>query len=137
IPVRVAAGALPPNVLHELNVTATLGGSVSYSEGRVRVSPHLIEAATGVSLWSNRYERELSDIFAIQSEIALDVARELRLELSDSERRRIEHEPTVDQRAHDLYLTASVRQLRTAREETLRAIAEIEEALAIDPAFTD
>jgi len=137
IPVRVAAGALPPNVLHELNVTATLGGSVSYSEGRVRVTTHLIEAATGVSLWSNRYERELNDIFAIQSEIALDVARELRLELSDSERRRIEHITTVDPRAHDLYVTARIRQQGTTAEETLRAIAEIEEALAIDAAFTD
>ncbi len=43
IPVRVAAGALPPNVVRELNVTATLGGNLSYSEGRVRVTPQLIE----------------------------------------------------------------------------------------------
>ena len=91
IPVRaLAAGPLSPNIVRELNVAATLSGSVSYSEGRVRVTPQLIEAATGVSLWSGRYERELNDIFAVQSEIALDVARELRLELSDSERRRIE-----------------------------------------------
>jgi adenylate cyclase len=136
IPVR-APGPLPPNVVRELNVTATLGGSVSYSEGRVRVTPRLIEAATGVSLWSNRYERELNDIFAIQSEIALDVARELRFELTDSERRRIEHVTIADPRAHDLYVTARIRQQRVTAEETLRGIAEIEEALAIDPAFTD
>jgi len=138
IPVRTrAAGPLPPDVVRDLNVTATLGGNVSYSEGRVRVTAHLIEASTGVSLWSNRYERELNDIFAIQSEIALDVARELRFELTDSERRRIEHVMTTDPRAHDLYVTARIRLQRFNAEETLRGVAEVEEALDRDPAFTD
>jgi TolB-like protein/DNA-binding winged helix-turn-helix (wHTH) protein len=138
IPVRTpAAGPLSPNVVRDLNVAATLGGNVSYSEGRVRVTPHLIEAATGVSLWSNRYERELNDIFAIQSEIALDVARELRFELTDSERRRIEHVMTADPRAHDLYVTARIRLQRFTAEETLRGVAEVEEALDRDQGFTD
>ena len=92
IPVRPGSGAQRsiPEVVRDLNVATALGGSVYYSEGRVRVTPRLTEAATGVSLWSDSYERELSDIFAIQSEIALDVARALRLELSAAERQRIE-----------------------------------------------
>ena len=69
-----------------LNVATVLGGSVYYSEGRVRVMPRLTEVATGVSLWSDSYERELSDIFAIQSEIALEVARALSVEFSAVER---------------------------------------------------
>ena len=102
----------------------------------MRVTPHLTEAATGVSLWSDSYERELSDIFAIQSEIALDVARALRLELSAAERERIERVPTIDPRARDLYLMARVRDPFSPREVPM-AIAEVEQALALDPEFKE
>ena len=103
IPVRPGAGAQRsiPEVVRGLNVATVLGGSVYYSEGRVRVTPRLTDAATGVSLWSNSYERELSDIFAIQSEIALDVARALSVELSAAERERVERVPTTDPQARD------------------------------------
>ena len=87
-PVRPSAGAhgVDPGDRRGLNVATTLGGSVYYSDGRVRVTPHLTEAATGESLWSETYERELRDIFAIQSEIALEVAQALSVELSLAER---------------------------------------------------
>ena len=126
-----------PEILRRLNVEAALGGSVSYADGRVRVSPHLARTATDESLWSDSYERAEGGIFAIQSSIALDVARALRVELSASERQRIEHTPAVDPRARDLFLRARARDERTAREEVLRAIDEIEEALAIEPAFAE
>src|SRR5688572_6450575 len=92
----------------ELNIVATLEASVYSSEGRVKVTPRLTEAATGVSLWSKSYERELGNIFAIHSEIALDVAHELRLELSDSDRQRIERIRSVDPQARELLLRARI-----------------------------
>jgi tetratricopeptide (TPR) repeat protein len=114
-----------------------LGGNVSYADGRVHVSTHLARAATGESLWSDSYEREQGAIFAIQSSIALDVAQELSIELSETERTRIERVPTTVPRARDLYLTALARQERQTREEVLRGIEEVEEALALDDAFIE
>jgi TolB-like protein len=139
IPVRPAdsAQASVADVVRDLNVATALGGSVYYAGGRVRVTPRLTQAATGVSLWSDSYERELSNIFAIQSEIALDVAHALRLELSDTERQRIERVPAVDSRARDLYLKARARNTRDTPEQVLRAIVEVEEALEIEPAFQE
>lgn len=138
VPVRPAGAAdvSIPDIVRRLNVATTLGGSVYYAEGRVRVVLRLTDTATGVSLWSDSYDRELRDIFAVQSEIALDVAHALRLELSANERERIERSPTTNSRARDLYLSATARQYRDTPEEALRAIAEIEEALSLDPAFT-
>jgi adenylate cyclase len=138
IPVRPGDGprASIAEVVRGLNVATVLGGSVYYAEGRVRVTPHLTEVATGKSLWSDSYERELSDFFAIQSEIALEVARALSLQLSAVERERIERVPTIDPRALDFYLIARVRDPFSSREGR-RAIAEVEQALALDPEFKE
>ncbi|HVJ23230.1 MAG TPA: winged helix-turn-helix domain-containing protein, partial [Burkholderiales bacterium] len=138
IPVRPAAGAhRSSDVASRLNVAATLGGSVYYSDGRVRVTPGLTEVATGVSLWSNSYERDLGDIFAIHREIALDVAHALRVELSVSERRRIARVPSVDPRARDLYLRARARLWRDTPAEASLAIQELDQALTYEPAFAE
>ena len=138
VPVGPGDGAQAsiPEVVRGLNVATVLGGSVYYTEGRVRVTPRLTEIATGVSLWSDSYERELSDIFTIQSEIALEVARALSLELSAVERERIERMPTIDPRARDLYLMARARNPYSSREGPM-AIAEVEQALALDPEFKE
>jgi TolB-like protein/DNA-binding winged helix-turn-helix (wHTH) protein len=124
-------------VARELNVATALGGSVYYSEGRVRVTPRLTQAASGATVWSQSYERELRDIFAIQSDVALDVARALSLELSARERERVQRVPTANAKARDLYLRAIARQWRDTPEEMLRAIREVEAALALDPAFIE
>ena len=118
----------------DLNVRAVLGGSVHYAKERVRVNAHLSDPASGESLWSDSYDRELDDIFAVQSAIALDVADALRVELSDAERQRVERMPTTDRRARDLYLRARAR--NPNNEEVLRALTELEEALEIDPDFS-
>ncbi len=137
IPVRSGDGAQAIlEVVRALDVATTLDGSVYYTKGRVRVVPRLVDIATGESLWSESYERELSDIFAIQSEIALEVARALSLELSAVERERIARVPTSDPRARDLYLMARTRDAYSSREGPM-AIAEIEQALAFDPEFTE
>ncbi len=121
----------------DLNIVAMLETSVYSSDGRVKVTPRLTESSTGVSLWSKSYERELSDIFAIHSDIALDVAHELRFELSDSERQRIERVPSVDPQARELLLRARIRQVRGTPDDVQRAIADVESALEIDPAYVE
>jgi TolB-like protein/DNA-binding winged helix-turn-helix (wHTH) protein len=137
IPVQPGTDVQRPvaDVLRELNVATVLSGSVSYSRGRVKVTPRLTQAGTGVALWSKSYERDLSDIFAIQSEIALDVASELSVELSAAERERVEHVPTTNAQARHLYLMARARDLTST--EVLIAIAELEQAVALDPRFTE
>ncbi len=125
------------DVARELNVATALGGSVYYSEGRVRVTPRLTQAASGATVWSQSYERELRDIFVIQSDVALDVARALSLELSVRERERVQRVPTANAKARDLYLRAIARQWRDTPEEMLRAIREVEAALTLDPAFIE
>src|SRR6185503_2822855 len=135
IPVQPGTGAQEPlaEVVRDLNVATMLSGSVYYAGGRVRVMPRLTQAATGVSLWSDSYERDLGDIFAIQSEIALDVARELSVELSTTERQSVERVPTTNRQAQHLYLRARSRDIA----EVLTAIDELEQALALDPDFTE
>jgi TolB-like protein/DNA-binding winged helix-turn-helix (wHTH) protein len=136
-PVRPEPGAQQPipDAARNLDVATVLGGSVHHAAGRVRVNTQLIAVSTGESLWSSSYEREFGDIFAIQSEVALDVASALRLELSPAERARVERVPTTNVVARDLYLVARTRNPLSA--EVLSAIAEIEEALALDPEFEE
>jgi TolB-like protein/DNA-binding winged helix-turn-helix (wHTH) protein/Flp pilus assembly protein TadD len=126
-----------PEIVRRLNVEVVLGGSVNYADGRVHVSTHLARTATGESLWSDSYEREEGAIFAIQSSIALDVAQELSIELSEKERTRIERVPTTDPRARELYQVAKARQERASLKERLSAIEEVEEALALDDGYVE
>jgi TolB-like protein/DNA-binding winged helix-turn-helix (wHTH) protein len=126
----------PEEVALDLNVATTLGGSVYHSNGRVRVIPRLIDATTGAILWSEPYERELDDIFAIQSEIALEVANALRVELSALERERVERVPTTDAQAQDHYLMARARNWYSLPEIFL-GIADLQQALQLDPEFKE
>ena len=124
-----------PEIARELNVETVLDGSVRYADGRVLVTAHLSDGATNATLWSESYEREFSNIFAIQSDIALNVARALKAELLPAERERVTRVPTTSLRAYDLYLSATARQERETRAEILLAIEEVEQALALDPDF--
>jgi TolB-like protein/DNA-binding winged helix-turn-helix (wHTH) protein len=137
IPVRPVMGAQRriAEIGRDLNVATVLDGSVYYADGNVRVTPRLTDAAAGVSLWSNSYARARSDIFEIQADIALDVARALTLELSAAERERVERVPTTNSRAQDLYLLAQA--LACCSGDGLRAVDEIDRALELDPAFKE
>jgi TolB-like protein/DNA-binding winged helix-turn-helix (wHTH) protein len=119
----------------ELNVATVLRGSVQYAGGRVRVSTHLSQTASGQNLWSESYEHDLSDIFRIQSDIALELAQALRVELSPAERARVERVPTTVPQARDLYLLARGRD--PLSEEVLIAMAEVEQALVLDSEFVE
>ena len=108
---------------------------MQYSDGRVRVSTHLTHAADGQNLWSDSYERDLSDIFRIQSDIALEVAQALRVELSPAELQRVERVPTTIRKLATCIslLEAGIRFLA----EVLVAMADVEQALVLDPYFIE
>src|SRR5512135_11005 len=88
----------------QLNVGTVLEGSVRKAGNKLRVTAQLVNVADGYHLWSERYDRQLEDVFAIQDEIAENIVRALRVVLSDAEKRAIEQAPTTDIEAYDYYL---------------------------------
>jgi len=88
----------------KLNVETVLEGSVRKADNRLRVTAQLINVADGYHRWSERYDRELKDVFAIQDEIAESIVRALRVMLSEKEKRALEKVPTIDVEAYDYYL---------------------------------
>lgn len=125
-----------PEIARELNVETVMEGSVRYADGRVLVTTQLINGATDAHVWSESYERDFSNIFAIQSDIALKVAQALKATLLPAERERVQRVPTTSLRAYDLYLSATARgQRQTTRDDLLLGIQEADQALALDPDF--
>ena len=122
-------------IARELNVETVMEGSVRYADGRVLVTTQLIDGATDVHLWSEKYERDFNNIFAIQGDIAVKVAQALKAELLPEERERIDRVPTTSIRAYDLYLSAGARAARQTAPDNRLAIEELDEATAIDPNF--
>jgi len=88
----------------KLKVTTVLEGSVRKAGNKLRVTAQLVNVADGYHLWSERYDRQLEDVFAIQDEIAENIVRALRVVLSDEEKHAIEQAPTTDIEAYDYYL---------------------------------
>jgi TolB-like protein/class 3 adenylate cyclase/Tfp pilus assembly protein PilF len=93
-------------IAQQLGVAHVLEGSVQRSGDRIRLSAQLIDARTDMHLWAEHYDRELADVFRIQSEIAEKVVAQLKAKLSPQEKTAIEEKPTHDLAAYDLYLRA-------------------------------
>jgi TolB-like protein/Flp pilus assembly protein TadD len=89
---------------NELNVQSVLEGSVQVAGNRLRVTTQLVDVAGGFHLWSERYDREMKDVFAIEDEIAENVVRALRVFLRDEERRALARVPTANVKAYEYYL---------------------------------
>jgi TolB-like protein len=122
-------------IASELNVETVMEGSVRYAADRVRVTTQLIDPLTGAHLWSEAYDRELKDIFAIQSDIAMNVANALKAEFSLTERARIERVPTDSPEAYTLYLSAQALNSRQTRDGIALGLEKINRALELDPEF--
>src|SRR5947209_5168509 len=125
----------------QLGVAHLLEGSVQRASGKVRVNAQLIDARTDGHLWAQTYDRDLADVFAIQSDIARTIADQLQAKLSPSEKAAIEKPPTADLVAYDLYVRAkalregiSFNATRT-QENLLQAAHLLEQAIARDPTF--
>ena len=118
-----------------LNVAAILEGSVRKADDRVRITAPLIDASTNDHLWSQDFDRELSDIFAIQSEVAHAIVRALEAELTTEEQEMLDAAPTDDITAYNLYLRD--RELRGNRpDENRSGIELLRQAVLIDSDFT-
>ena len=119
----------------ELGVGSLLEGSVRKAGNRVRITAQLIDTATEGHLWAQNYDRNLDDIFAVQSEIAEKVAGELKIQLLPSEKRILEKKPTENIEAYTLYLKAKQLSHEGSQAGHMEAISLLEEALSLDPSF--
>jgi serine/threonine-protein kinase len=124
----------------QLGVARVVEGSVQRAGNRVRVTAQLIDARNDAHLWAQTYDRDLADVFAIQSEIAKAIADQLQAKLSPNEKASIEQAPTKDVTAFDLYSRARNLLLTTSFSATggpkfSRAIDLLNQALARDPSF--
>jgi TolB-like protein/class 3 adenylate cyclase/Tfp pilus assembly protein PilF len=124
----------------QLGVAHLLEGSVQRAANKIRVNAQLIDARTDAHLWAQTYDRDLADVFAIQSEIAKAIAEQLQARLSPNEKTAIEKPPTTDLAAFDLYTRAKTLLLSLSfnlkREQVVRqAIELLNQAVARDPAF--
>jgi len=122
-------------IAEELGVEYVLEGSVRRAGDRVRISTQLVHAARDQGLWAEAYERDLEDIFAVQSDIARSIADALQAELSPTEESRIVERPTENLQAYDLFLLGRESFYRYDLEGTERAMESFREALALDPGF--
>ncbi len=122
-----------PVIARELGVATVMEGSVRYAGNRVRITAQLIDGASGAHLWSEVYDRDLADIFAIQSEIAQLIAASLRVELSVSEQEGIETALTDNMAAYESYLQARMTGIDV--ESRLQQRSLLEQAIALDPEF--
>src|SRR6266513_27621 len=127
-------------VAQPLGVSHVLEGSVQRAANRIRVNAQLIDARTDAHLWAEHYDRPLDDVFAIQSELAEQIADQLQAKISLSEKAAIEKAPTTNLVAYDRYLRAQELFADTsdavhAREKLPQAAHLLEEAVTLDPHF--
>ena len=115
-----------------LGVAALLEGSVRRAGNRVRISVQLIDTSTDAHIWADDFDRELTDIFAIQSDLALQIASVLQAKLSPAEKARLKRKPTESGPAYLLYLQA-LDQFR--RRDLKQAETSFEKAIEADPSF--
>jgi TolB-like protein/class 3 adenylate cyclase len=123
-----------------LDVAHVLEGTVQRAGGRVRVNAQLIDARTDTQVWAERYDRDIADVFAIESEVAGKIVAQLQAKISPVEKAAIEQKPTADLTAHDLYFRAktliTTAVFSTPQAESLfEAVRLLNQAIERDPAF--
>ncbi len=126
----------------QLGVAHVIEGSVQRAANKVRVNAQLVDARNDAHLWAQTYDRDLADVFAIQSEIAKAIAEQLQAKLSPNEKKAIEQPPTTDLAAFDLYSRAKSLLLTanfsaTGEPDLRKAIELLDEAVKRDPSFFD
>jgi len=139
---QYASAARPVSeIAAELRVGAVMEGSVRYAGDKVRVTGQLIDANDGTHLWTEVYDRDLEDIFEIQTDIATRIADALKAELAPDERESIDRIPTSSQEAYALYLQAMAilqehgLEIGGVRAVRADALAKLDRAISLDPEF--
>ena len=118
----------------DLNIGAVVTGSVRHAGSQVRVGVQLLAAPSGETMWSEQYDRPAANIFDVQSDIAVRVARQLQASLAPDERARIQRVPTDNPAAYELYLQER-RLAANVPEQNDQGITLLQKAIALDPKF--
>ena len=126
----------------QLGVAHVLEGTVQRAANKIRVNAQLIDARTDAHLWAQTYDRDIADVFAIQSEIANGIAEQLQAKLSPNEKKAIKRPPTTDLAAFGFYSAAKSLLLKanfslTNESDRLQAVDLLNEAVKRDPSFFD
>jgi len=124
-----------PQIAKQLGVAHILEGSVQKAGDQVRVNVQLINALTDAHLWADTYDRKLTDIFAVESEIAKAIAETLQARLSGSEKTSIAKTPTVNPEAYELYLRGKFFAEKRTGADLRKSIEYYEQAIAKDPNY--
>ena len=119
----------------QLNVRTVLEGSIRKSGNRLRITAQLISVEDGFHIWSEKYDRDLDDIFAIQDEISLNIVTKLKVRLMAEERRELVKRHTVDQEAHNLYLKGLYFWNRRLEGGMKKAMEFFQQAIQKDPDY--
>lgn len=119
----------------DLGAAYVLSGSLRRAGNRIRINAQLVDSATDFPVWSERYDREMEDVFAVQDEIASKIAAALRITLSPQEQQALAAKPTENLHAYDLYLRGRNFARRVGRQDMQFALQMYENAVALDPNF--
>ena len=119
----------------ELGVHYVLEGSVRKAGNRVRVTGQLIDAASGAHIWADRFDRDLTDIFAVQDELTREIIAALKVKLTPGKKERLMRRNTIDEEAYDFFLRGRERAWLTTRSGNVEARNLLGRAVAINPDF--
>ena len=124
-----------PDVARQLGVRYVLEGSVRKAGGRVRIGVQLIDAGDSASIWTQRFEDTLEDVFELQDKVALAVAGRIEPAVNSAEFRRVAGRSTDNMGSYDLYLRGNALSISHSREATLAALGLLDRSIALDPDF--
>ena len=124
-----------PQIAKQLGVAHILEGSVQKASDRVRVNVQLINALTDAHLWADTYDRKLTDIFAVETDIAKTVADTLQAKLSGSEKSSMAKTPTVNPEAYELYLKGRFFWNKRTGDDLRKSIEYLKQAIVKDPGY--
>ena len=129
------APVTPAQIGQQLGAAYVLTGSLRRSDSRLRINAQLVDTRSGFPLWSERYDREMQDVFELQDEIAHRIADALRITLTPQEQEALAAKPTENLQAYDLYLRGKSYLRRMTRQDLEFALQMLETAVLLDPGF--
>src|SRR6185369_5757225 len=125
----------PAQIGQQLGATCVLTGTLRRAGNRLRINAQLIDTRTDFPLWSERFDREMKDVFEVQDEMARKIAEALRVTLSPEELEAMSIKPTENLQAYDLYLRGKRYARRQTRQDLEFALQMFENAVTVDPSF--
>jgi TolB-like protein len=119
----------------DLGVRYVLEGSVRKAGNRIRVTGQLIDAANGAHIWADRFDRDLTDIFAVQDELTQEIISALKVKLTPEQKGRLARKSNIDVEAYNLFLRGREQAMLHTKSNNVEARTLLERAIAINPDF--